>query len=128
MKKAFVRVLAAAMAALCLCIPASAADPGDLLLSVILGGVAPARELAHSFTFVPDPGAAGRVEQMKNNKKLREVIEQESADPEAWWEWVESLPVDSDITLDQEEVLEWLEVYSKCTPEERASFSRNFIR
>lgn len=93
----------------------------------IFNGTYPPRLLWESLSNPPDPAVLERIEQLKAKEEMRQVVAEETSDPEAWWEWVDSLPVESEIALSQKTALEWLEGYADLPKEQRAMINNNLL-
>lgn len=122
--------------ALCLCVPAIAAEvPGEdteatvyATLFEVFEGVETVREIHFNVTYVEDPDVVAYIEHMKADPKIRQAVQEEAPDPEAWWRWFDSMPVETARFMNQKEAMEWLEKFATVPKEDRGNFSYNLLR
>lgn len=75
-----------------------------------------------------DPDVVAYIEYMKEDPKIRQAVQEEAPDPEAWWRWFDSMPVETARFMNQKEAMKWLEKFATVPKEDRSYFSYNLLR
>lgn len=130
------KMILAGLLVLCLCIPAVAAEvPSEEtavdayeMFDEVSEGIDTIREIHFNVTYVEDPDVVAYIERMKKNPKIQQTVQEEATDPEAWWRWFDSMPVETARFMNQKEAMEWLERFSTIPREERSYLSYNLLR
>ena len=130
------KMILAGLLMLCLCIPAVAAEvPSEEtavdayeMFDEVSEGIDTIREIHFNVTYVEDPDVVAYIERMKKNPKIQQTVQEEATDPEAWWRWFDSMPVETARFMNQKEAMEWLERFSTIPREERSYLSYNLLR
>ena len=77
--------------ALCLCVPARAAEPSNestmmdayTIFSEISEGIETIREIHFNVTYVENPDVVAYIKRMKEDPKIQQAVQEEAPDPEA---------------------------------------------
>ncbi|WP_160642185.1 MULTISPECIES: hypothetical protein [unclassified Neglectibacter] len=130
------RMVLMGLLALCLCVPARAAEPSNestmmdayTIFSEISEGIETIREIHFNVTYVENPDVVAYIKRMKEDPKIQQAVQEEAPDPEAWWQWFDSMPVETARFMSQKEAMEWLEKFATIPKEERSYLSYNLLR
>lgn len=72
-----------------------------------------------------DSDVAARVEQLRNDPVIQEMVEKYALDPEKWWDWYNDLPLDDEDVVSKIYVLEWIEYFALMPEDERLYVNYN---
>lgn len=80
-----------------------------------------------AYTETSDSDVAARVEQLRNDPVIHEMVEKYAPDPEKWWAWFEERPLEGSVEtgVGKIYVLEWIKAFASFPEEQRLSVSYN---
>lgn len=79
----------------------------------------------YAYAETSDLDVAARVEELRNDPVIQEMVERYAPDPKEWWDWYEKLPLEASTGVSKFYILDWLEYFASMSEEDRLFVNYN---
>lgn len=69
-----------------------------------------------------------KVKEMEQNPIIHEMVDKYAPDPQQWWDWYETLPLQHESSVSKEYALTWVEIVSRLSDDERDNMNYNLFQ